>query len=456
MPRTPRSTVTRLRAWVTDHFVGALVAVALGGFVLRVLYLLVVGPRIDLGLDATWYHVEGRILAEGLGYSDPRWWLLTGGAKPTANFPPLWPVVLAGANLVGLRSVQANQYVGALLGSVTVVVTGLIARRVAGPLTAVVAAALVGVSPMLIAADGSLMAESLYVLVITVAVLLAHRALERPTVWRFAAVGAVVGLAVTTRSDALFLAPIMLVALIWTVPGQGAWRRMGLAAALVAALAVPVGTWTIYASARMDGLVLATSNSGNMISGANCPSTYQGRLLGAWDQSCADDLAPDADELAFAAQGRQKGIDHALANPERLPLVAAARVLRMAGLWDPVQTARLEAVETRHPDWQLLAWGWDLVLLGGATVGAVILFRRRVRLAPMVAVVLGVAFTAAVSNGNQRFRLAADPILAIAAAVALAAAVVSLRRRRDRSDDAVTSDRPRHAHCARPADGNVR
>lgn len=415
---------------MSGHFLWALVAVALCGFVARALYIAFVGPHIAMGLDAAWYYVEGKALTEGHGYVDPRWWLLEGGFKPTANFPPLWPVLLSVVDRVGLRSDDANRMLGAVLGSLTVVVTGLIARRVAGPTAALSAAVLVACSPMLIAADGSLMAESLYVLLIIGAVWLAYQALQLPTAWHFAGVGAALGLAGITRSDAYLLLPIMAVALVWRVPNAHAWRRVGLAAGLVVAFAVPVGVWTAYASTRMDGLALATSNSANMITGANCPSTYYGKLLGAWDEHCAVNIAPDADELAVAAHGREKGLDYARAHPARLPLVAAARVLRVAGLWDPVQTAHLEQIESRNSAWQLVGWGYDLILLLVAAVGAVILVRRRAQIGPMVAVVLGVVVTAMVSNGNQRFRLAADPIVAIGAAVTVAAVVGHLMRRR--------------------------
>ena len=70
---------------------------------------------------------------------------------------------------------------------------------------------------MLIAADGSVMSESLYVALVTAAMLLSYRALAEPSVARFALVGLVVGLAALTRADALFLAPILAGALGWKV-----------------------------------------------------------------------------------------------------------------------------------------------------------------------------------------------------------------------------------------------
>lgn len=414
-----RSTDPAAAGWTTRHFTATLAGIALAGLLIRVGYVLTVGSDVELGLDAAWYVVQGQILADGHGYADPRMFLLTGQSVPTANFPPLWPLLLAAADLVGLDSQTGNQLVGVILGTATILATGLLGRRIAGPTVGVVAAVLVAVSPALIAADGSLMAESAYVLLITGAVLAAYRCLDRPTPGRFAVVGALLGLAILTRSDALFLTPIMTVVLAWRVRDTGTARRIGLAAVLLVGFAVPWGAWVGYSSVRLGAPVLTTSNAGNVLSGANCGSTYHGALLGAWDSDCAVHLAPGADEVAFAAQGRSDGIAYARAHLARTPRVATARVLRTFGLWDPGQTAELESVETRDRTWQTIAWGFDLVLVGAAIVGGVLGVRRRIELVPVLAVVAGVVLTAAVSNGNQRFRLAADPSLAALAAVAI-------------------------------------
>lgn len=416
--------------WTREHFVVTLGLIALGGFALRTIYLIVVGPHAPMGLDAAWYVVQGHALTEGHGYVDPRWWLTTGEFKSTANFPPLWPVVLSIGDRIGLDTEMRNQFIGVSLGSISVIVTGLLGRRVADHRVGLTAAVIVAASPMLIATDGSLMAESLYVLLIVTAMWAAYGAIDKPGPGRFAVVGALIGLAAITRADAQFLAPIMLVALVWRLRPVITRRNVGLAAAFTLAVAIPVGAWNAYATNRMGGLVLATSNSGNMFTGANCPSTYYGNLLGAWDENCASNLAPDADELEWAAQARSDGLSYAKDHATRVPLVVGARILRVWGLWDPVQTAHLEVFETRNIPWQIFGWAVDMTLLALAIYGLATLIRRKARIAPMVAVALGVVVTAALSNGNQRFRLAADPVLAVLAAVTLVAALGRLTRRR--------------------------
>jgi len=396
------------------------------GLVARVAYVLVIGADLVDGFDAIWYQLQAGTISTGLGYLDPDAFYQRLVGVPTANFPPLWPALLAAANLVGLDSRTSIQLVGALVGTVTVALTGLVGRRVAGRSVGMVAALIVALGPMLIAADGSLMSESLYVALVTALMLLSYRALDRPTLLRFALVGVLLGLAALTRADALFLAPILTIALLARVAGAPAGRRLLLGGALMASMVVLLIPWTAYSSSRMGGFVAMSSNSGLMLEGANCPSAYRGTLLGAWDEDCIRPRDPAVPELDWAAESRRIGIDYARSEPSRLPAVAAARFLRLWGLWSPVEQARLESIETRDESWQLFGWGYHIVVLAFAVPGTVLLFRRRAELTPLVALVGAVALTAVVSYGNQRARLTLDPVLAVAAAVAVHAAVREL------------------------------
>jgi hypothetical protein len=186
--------------------------------------------------------------------------------------------------------------------------------------------------------------------------------------------------------------------------------------------------WTARNSMVFDEPVLASSNSASVLEGANCATTYGGELIGAWDATClVETRRAGASEVEWAAAARRQGIDYATEHPARLPLVAAARVLRTWGLWDPIGQTELEAVESRHERWQQIAWAYDFVVLGLAVAGTVLLVRRRVRLGPLLGVVAGVCLTALVSYGSQRFRLPAMPALAIAAATAAVAGYDRLR-----------------------------
>ncbi|HVN49895.1 MAG TPA: glycosyltransferase family 39 protein [Acidimicrobiales bacterium] len=396
-----------------------LVGIMALGLVVRVGYVWIVGPHLKLGLDATWYELQAGTLAEGKGYVDPDSFYRLGRLVPTATFPPLWPMLLAAANHLGVDTQTGSQLVGGMLGTVTVGLTGLLGRRVAGPAVGLVAALLVACCALLIAADGSLMSDSLYVMLVVLVVLSAYRALDRPTPARFAVVGLTLGLAALARSDALFLIAILAGTLAWRVRGVSAGRRVALVGCLLGGTVIAVTPWIAYSSSRMGGFVILTTNSGNELVGSNCPSTYHGSYLGAWDPACVPPTPTNESELRFADASRRTGLDFAEHHPARLPVVVTARVLRAWGFWSPLAQEDLEVGQTRNPRWQTFGWGYDLVMLFLAVPGTVILVRKRAQIAPLVAVVSAVTVTAALSHGNSRYRLGADPIIAVAAAVFL-------------------------------------
>lgn len=416
----------------TRRFVTLLVAVTAVAAVVRIGYVVAVAPD-ELGADAVWYQLQAGTLANGDGYLDPGLFYGEGRITATANFPPLWPMFLAVFVWAGLDSQTALQLAGAVLGALAVPLTAVIARRVVDPVTALVAGTIVALSPLLIAADGSLMAEPLYVVLVTAAVLVAYLVLDCPSLGRFAGLGAVLGLAALARSDALVLAPVLIVVVAWRAAGPSTRQRVVGAAVAGSVVIGVLAPWALRNTARLDSPVLVSSNSGSLLEGANCESTYEGDLLGAWDFDCLHETRrPGVSETEWASAAREAGTSYATGHAARWPVVGAARVLRVWGLWEPTGPAELEAVESRRYGWQLGGWAYGLVTLAAAVPGVVLLVRRRAEVAPLLAIVGGVTLVALASWGNQRFRLAAEPATAIFAAAAVVALVSRLGSRRSR------------------------
>jgi len=418
------------------RFPRRLSAISLAALAVRIGYTLVVGPRLSVGFDALWYELQAGTLAAGHGYVDPDAFYRTGTAVATANFPPLWPALLAAANRLGVDTELGYALVGAVVGTVTVPVAALIGRRVAGPAVGLVAAALVALSPALVAADGSLMADSLYVLALALATLAALRAQSLPTPGRFALMGVTLGVAALARSDALIVAPVLVAATAWAAREPVGRRRVALGGLALAGTVAVVLPWSVLASVRLGSPVVVSSNSASLLEGANCATTYAGDLLGAWDPGClVETRRPGVREADWAGAARAAGLAHALDHPGRLPVVVAVRVLRAWGLWAPLQQARLDVDETRHRDWQVGSWVAGLALSAVALPGAVLLARRAGRAAaPLAAVVGGSTVVVALSWGNPRFLLAAVPALAVSAATTIVVTVSGVAEGRHRLD----------------------
>ena len=407
----------------------ALAVIAAAGFAVRVVYAFVVDPA--LGFDAIWYVLQAGTIAEGVGYVDPAPFYEQGVETATANFPPLWPGLLALVNVIGIADTErAYQVVGAGLGAGTVVVTGLLGRRIAGEPVGLVAALLVALSPSLVAADGSLMAESLLVLLVGVALLLGDRILRGGGTGAWVALGLVLGLAVLSHSAALVLAPVLVGVLVWRQPTARPSRRVGYGTLALAVAALIFLPWALRSGDALGEPVALSSNSASLLEGANCESAYGGELIGSWDPACLRHTrAPGLSESEWSERARDAGVRYARSHATRVPLVGGVRAFRAWGLYDPIDGARAEAVETRNADWQVGAWAVSLALLAAAIVGAVALTRRGDVPVLLLAVIAAATLLCVVSWGNSRFRLAADPAVAVLAAAGLVVAWERARRR---------------------------
>lgn len=156
----------------------ALAGVVALGMVLRAVYVLVVLDHVRAGLDAVWYSLQGGSIRRGTGYVKPGS-LFTGPRIPTAGFPPVHPAYQAAWQWVfgaGHATVRLAEMVP---GGITIALTGLFGRDVAGPTVGLIAASIVAVDPLLFAVDGSSMSENVTVPLVLGAVLVAHRVAHR-------------------------------------------------------------------------------------------------------------------------------------------------------------------------------------------------------------------------------------------------------------------------------------
>ncbi len=276
---------------------------------------------------------------------------------------------------------------------------------------------------MLWTAEGSLMSEGLYGLLLVAALITALLVRERPTWRRAAGLGALIALAALTRGEALAL--IVLLAIPVAIASRPGWRgRAALWGASLAAFAAVLAPWTIFNATRFDEPVLISTNSNGVFIGANCAETYHGDLIGAWRFQCYTDRLPGEDEAEFFSRQREIGIEYALDHPDRWPAVVAARVGRLLDVYRFDQSVFFNAAEgrpARYATWGIRAY-WVVALL--AIGGIWLLAHRRDRF-PLVVLLAPVAMAfcvAIVTYGGTRFRYAMEPSLVVLAAVALLAA----------------------------------
>jgi 4-amino-4-deoxy-L-arabinose transferase-like glycosyltransferase len=378
--------------------------IVLGAVALRVLHTLFVAPETGGLSDSFWYAVAAQNISLGNGIvaavGDPEIHLVS-----SAQHPPAYPVVLAGAIKLGIDGDTGWRLLGALFGGLTVLGIGLLGRRVGGATLGLVAAAIAAIYPLMIAVDGALLAETLYGPIVAFTLVVAWDLGERPAVWRAALVGVGIALATLTRSEALLLLGLPLA---WRGPGgRVRWLRLG---AIVAACAVVLAPWVIRNWSVFDRPLLST-NDGALLAWTNCDQTYHGRFLCYLVPECAPVVT--GDEAEQASKLSDHGLDYARDHAGRLPVVMAARLLGTWSFYDPFRFPDPGRSETVLRIGIFFYW----LLVPFAVIGVVALRRRGRPLWVLLAPILVVCLVAMATYTSLRLRYLAEiPFVVLAAA----------------------------------------
>lgn len=392
-------------------------AIALAGLGVRLVYVLLLSRGLHDSGDSEFFHRIGALIGDGRGFIEPIGLGLTGDVRPTALHPPLYPLLLGGASALGVDSYLGQRVIGCLIGAASVVAVGLLGRRVGGDRVGLIAAALAAVYPVLIGADGAVMSESLYGLLVVASLLAAYRMAERPSsLGRAAVFGALVALAALTRAEGLALLVFALVpALLW-VGGRRRVREVW-RPAVVAVLACfcVLAPWTVRNWSAFDRPILISNNSGTLVSGANCATTYHGDELGSWNIFCVRP-GSSTNEAVAAAHERSVGLGYAGDHLGRVPAVLGVRLLRTFSLWDAGEEARRAESRSYGVDLVGAIAFWLLAPVG--VYGLVLLRRRREPVALLLAPFALAVVVSVVGYGIPRFRHPADLVLMVLVAVA--------------------------------------
>ena len=355
--------------------------------------------------DEAYYSTVADLIARGEGYVRPGEFL-DGLSIPSAERAPLFPFALAGLSKLGLDGGD-GRLLGLLTGGGTILVLGLLGRRLAGERAGLLAAGLAALYPTLIAADGALMTESLYGVLAALSMLLAYRLVEAPGLGRAVALGLVAGVAAHARAEALLLLPLLLVPVLRRTGGLRA------AAAVCVAFVIALTPWMIRNVSVFDRPVLIATEGGETLAGANCHEVYYGSRIGLWEVSCID-FSPRGNEAVELNEAGRDGIRYAREHLGRLPVVAAVRFARTWGLYRPFALPEGRRAWVQH-----IGAALYFVLIPLGVYGLVLLRRRRVPVWILMAPFVTVTVTSLLAYGAIRFRQSAELSLVVLAAVAL-------------------------------------
>lgn len=448
--RTGGSTRLRRLAALPERlgFGRMLVLVCLLAFAVRITYVLWLRwPHLPFKGDAFIYSMDANLVAAGKGFVQPLSGVFGGPVQQTADHPPLYTLFLSVVAFLdpGHFTSQLTFMISScVLGTATVVLIALTGRLIAGPRAGIIAGLVAAVYPGMWVHDGMLLSETMALFTAAGVLLFAYRFWQKPSIWRGLWLGFWCGAAALARPELVLTVPLLIVPLV-LMRAPGAWsRRIGWTAAAVATSALVLAPWVSYNAVRFKEPVLLSTNFGGTLVAANCHGTYYGKWTGFKDYGCAHTNFqtvlkehPDFQSLDQSQQDpllRKQAFKYVKSHIKRVPLVAAARVGRILGVYQPFQEVEIDhtLLEQQRKVTQSLYIGfWIVGAL--AIAGGVVLRRRRVPLWPLLVVPVVVVISVATTFGQLRYRAPAEAALVVLAAVAIDAGLTELRRRRGRS-----------------------
>lgn len=276
-----------------QHFAQKLAIIVLAAFAVRI------GIRLVLGTQAYWtdgyghYASLAQSLCAGHGYAFP-------GQGATAFRVPLYPMFIA-LTSCGQGSPWPLIVAQALASSLTCLLAGLIARRMAGGAAGLVAAAIYALWPYAAWHDVALQESGLHAFLAALATWLLIRLRDSGGVRLAVICGAALGLLLLTRSTML---PFALVALmIVAVPVRRTARLVPTIIAAAAMIAV-LSPWLAWQKQLTGAYGLGTEGSAALYAG-NHPLTFSAYPERSIDESRANIFAAltPAEQAELALQG---------------------------------------------------------------------------------------------------------------------------------------------------------
>lgn len=400
---------------------------------LVVILLLGLGLRVNEAwdgrspvFDAAAYATIAANLDRGEGFT-----LGASATQPASNYSPGVPLFVAGIyGLTGGVHERTARLILALLGTLSVLFTYLLGRRLSGPGAGLIAAAAVAIYPALLEYQGMLMSEPLAATLLSGAVLAMLWADEGQRV-RWLVPGLLIGGLALTRPEYLAISLPIAVAVV-AHHGWDGWRE-GLvqALALLLGLVLVVAPWTVRNAVALDRFVPTSTGGGQVLfAGSYMPSGGDPERVGAEVLERHPEL-----RRQLPADPRLEQILAALAAQRYPEMESDAALARMGRerLWDDVSERPLDYLGfvaakvgriwshgprdvMRAPLWEALHWA--LVALGLLGLG-LLAWQRRWEALLIGTVLVAVTATGALLVASPRRVLVTIPLVAALAGVGL-------------------------------------
>lgn len=463
----------RRRDWL---WLAGVAAISLG---IRLTYLFTISRHeLPSGDQFYYYYWPAVQLARGngfIGFQSE----LHGFAVPGAEHPPGFIVLLAGFYKLGLHSPVSMRIALAVLGTGTVVIVGVLVRRLVSSRAGIIAGLIAAIYPNIWMNDVMILSETLFLFGLGVGLAGVYR-FRGETRWQpLVAASAGFALAASARPESILLFVVVLVPVVIGRTDQSLRRRLRLIGVAAIAPVLVFGSWGGYNLGRFSKPVPLSTGFGQTMLAATCHVTFSGPTMGSYSVACPNALAggrvgtPSAPGITMAelkrygargealiaytmrhgdlpeehfeappagARVQDQSIDNEVYTRRamgyirhhmgQVPSVVLAREARLVGLWNPTQQNQIDYFEQRGSlSWttttQRMFWFLGVLAIGGAVIWR----RRRIPLYPLVAEIALTGFVVMITFGLTRYRVGLDLCVVILASTSIDAIMTWLSER---------------------------
>lgn len=361
--------------------------------------------------------------------------------QPASNYSPGLPLLVTGVyKITGGVHERTARLALALLGSLAVLFTYLIGRRLSGPTAGLIGAAAIAIYPALLEYQGMLMGEPLAAMLLSGAALASLWADDSENRARWLLPGLTFGALALVRPE--YIGVALLVSLVVFVrhgwrDWRGTWAH---ALLLLVGVAVVIAPWTAHNAIALDRFVPISTGGGQVLfAGTYLPSDGDPEKVG-------EEVVERHPELFGPHAVQQLRLEQILARlaHQRYPELETDKALSKMGkeqLWDDISEEPLEYIGfvatkvwriwthgqravMQEPGWKLFHWA---LLVFGLIGLAVLALKRRWEALLIVVIFLAITAISALLVASPRRVLVMMPLLAALAGVGATAAWQQLR-----------------------------
>lgn len=330
--------------------------------------------------------------------------------EPSALHPPLWPIILAIGDLLGLNTANEQVMINVVLGALVVCLIGFLVDLVAGKAAAILAMVLGAFYPGLLVFDGQGLSEPTAQVCIVLSIYFAYKYLAKSNYLNLGLTSVFIAFIALAHPEQL-LVYVFLIPYIVFVRVKKFRRKI-----FMVAIAALVGTATLAPWAIRNMLVfpkfeVISTQLGVTLANANCFVVYHPPEMGYWNINCYSGILLPTNESESDALLRGYAFSYMRSHLSELPLVMAARLGRIWDFYEPFEQAHFNTVE----GWMLsanFAFLWSFwAMLPFVFLGVVALRKTKNRSFPLIVPLIVVSITAMAISGQQRYLATAEPFI---------------------------------------------